>query len=262
MHPAFRTLGLAALLLATLSGCETKVTRISLLCRSGFEPVEPVRWVYAAKVDPSVIKRIPVALDITLHYSGDRPRAVPPITTYFYREDGTALRVASSATATIPAKGGFTYHVDPGAYTRALTSAGRGDIDELKFVIQVDGSYFGGMLSPAICGRWADRHVDVQPATQLPDLRDKHPLDMAAGDWALVTVLPAEVERVEGPELSTYAFYSAPIASTETKHEADVPDAVAKQLQEVGVTDATPTYAVTGGPQTGPAGTAATPKGG
>jgi hypothetical protein len=248
MHPALRIFGAAALLLATLSGCETKVTQISLVCRSGFDPVEPVRWVYTAKADPSLIKRIPVALDITLPYTGDRPRGVPPITTYFYRVDGTALRVASSAKATIPPKGSFTYHVDPGGYTRALTSAGRGGVDELKFVIQVDGHYFGGALSPAICGRWADRHIDVRPATELPDLRDKHPLNIAAGDWALVTILPAEVERLEGPEVSTYAFYPAPIVPTETTHEADVPEETAQQLKEVGVTATTPTYEVTGGP--------------
>lgn len=261
MHPALRPFGAAILLLATLSGCETKVTQISLVCRSGFDPVEPVRWVYTAKADPSLIRRIPVAMDITLQYTGDRPRAVPPITTYFYRVEGTALRLASSAKATIPAKGSFTYHVDPGGYTQALTSAGRGDAEELKFVIQVDGLYFGGALSPAICGRWADRHIDVRPATELPDLRDKHPLNIAAGDWVLVTVLPAEVQRIEGPEVSTYAFYPAPITPTETKHEADVPADPAQQLKEVGVTDATPTYAVTGGPAS-PAAALVAPKGG
>lgn len=262
MRPAFRIFGAALLLVGTLSGCETKVEKISLVCRAGFDPVEPVRWVYTAQADPSAFRRIPVAMDITLHYTGDRPRAAPPITTYFYRPGGTALRVASSATATIPPKGSFTYHVDPGTYTRALTSAGRGAGQELKIVIQVDGSYFAAALSPPICGRWADHHIDVAPATELPDLRDKHPLNMAAGDWALATIQPAEIMRVEGLEVSTYAFYPAPIVPTETKHEADVPELVADQLKEVGVSDTTPVFSVTGGPQPMPVATPAAPKGG
>jgi hypothetical protein len=261
MRPAFRICGAALLLVATLSGCETKVEQISLVCRAGFDPVEPVRWIYTAQADPAAYKRILVAMDITLHYTGDRPRAAPPITTYFYRVGGTALRVVSSAKATIPPKGSFTYHVDPGTYIRALTSSGRGAEQELKTVIQVDGSYFAAGLSPPICGRWADHHIDVTAATELPDLRDKHPLNMAAGDWAMTTYQPAEVMREEGTETSTYAFYLGPIAPTETKHEADVPEQVAQQLKEVGVTDAAPTFSVTAGPRPEPASAPAAPKG-
>ena len=130
MGPTLRALGAAALLAVTLSGCETKVTQITVVCRPGYQPTEPVRWFYTSKVDPSVIKQIPVSIDISLHYTGSDPRAVPPITTYFYRQNGATLRVASSATATMPPNGTFTYHVDPGGYVHALTTTGRGEADE------------------------------------------------------------------------------------------------------------------------------------
>jgi hypothetical protein len=251
------------MLAAVLPGCETKVAEISVVCRPGHEPTEPVRWFYANKVDPSVIQRIPVSIDITLHYTGSDPRAVPPITTYFFRQDGATLRVASSAKAIMPPKGTFTYHVDPGGYTHALTTAGHEDAAGLAFVIKVDGNYFGGMLSPATCQRWVDRHLDVSEASRLPNLKDKHPLDMGAGEWATgIAILPTEVLRMEGPEVSTYAFFRAPIALTETKNETSVPDDVAKQAAEVGVTAATPTYAVTGEPTPEAGNAPGAPKGG
>jgi len=248
MRLALRSLGTAVLLAVTLSGCETKVTRISVVCRPGDQPTAPVRWFYTSRVDPSVIKRIPRAIDITLHYTGAEPRAVPPITTYFYRKDGATLRVISSAKATMPPKGTFTYHVDTGGYDRALTTAGRGSAEEVAFFIAVDGSYFGGLLSPPTCGRWADGHIDVGKASEVPNLKDKHPLNLGAADWLEVSSLPTVVLRMEGPEVSTYAFFTAPIALTGIKNATSVPDDVAKQAAEVGVTTATPTYAITGEP--------------
>jgi hypothetical protein len=109
MRLAWRSLGAAAGLAVTLSGGETKVTRIAVVCRPGEQPTAPVCWFYTSTVDPSLIRRIPRAIDITLHDTGAEPRAVPPITTYFYRKDGATLRVASSATASIPP----THHSRP-----------------------------------------------------------------------------------------------------------------------------------------------------
>ena len=212
MRPALMSLGTAMMLAVTLSGCETKVAQISVVCQSGHEPTKSVHWLYASKVDPSVISHIPVSIDITLHYTGDDQRAVPPITTYFYRQDGATLRVASSAKATLPPKGMFTYHVDPGGYTHALTATGRGQADELKFVIVVDSAYFGGLLSQPTCQRWPDRHLDVDKATEVPNLKDKHPLNMAADEWIGISPLPTEVLRTEGNQESTYAFFKAPTA--------------------------------------------------
>ena len=248
MRPALSSIVTAALLAVTLSGCETKVTQISVVCRSPHLPTEPVHWFYASKVDPSVINRIPVSLDVTLHYTGADPRATPPITTYFYRKDGATLRVASSAKATMSPKGTFTYHIDTGGYSHALTATGHGEAEELVLFIEVDGSYFGGVVSPPACGRWADRHLDIGKTSEIPDLKDKHPLNMAADDWIGISTLPTVIMRMEGPEVSTYAFYTAPIALTEIKNETSVPDDVAKQAAEVGVTTTTPTYSITGEP--------------
>lgn len=244
MGPTLRALGAAALLAVTLSGCETKVTQITVVCRPGYQPTEPVRWFYTSKVDPSVIKQIPVSIDISLHYTGSDPRAVPPITTYFYRQNGATLRVASSATATMPPNGTFTYHVDPGGYVHALTTTGRGEADELKFVIVVDDGYFDGLLSPPTCQRWPDRHLGVSKASEVPNLKDKHPLNMAADEWVGISTLPTEVRRTEGNQVSTYAFFKAPIALTETKNETAVPNDTSKQEAEAGVTAATPTYGI------------------
>jgi hypothetical protein len=250
------------LLAVTLSGCETKVTEISVVCRPGHQVTEPVRWVYTSKVDQSVIARIPIAIDVTLHYTGTGPREVPPITTYFYRKDGATLRVASSAKATIPPKGTFTYHVDTGGYVHALTSTGHQEPEELALFIEVDGSYFDGLVSPPTCQRWPDRHLDLHTATQVPNLKDKHPLNMAAADWIGVSSLPTAIMRVQGPQVSTYAFFNAPIALTETKNETSVPDDATKQAAEIGMTATTPTYSITGEP-TPPAGNApGTAKGG
>jgi hypothetical protein len=262
MRPALRSLGTAMVLAVTLSGCETKVTQISVVFQSGHQPTDTVHWSYASKVDPSVVNRIPVSIDITLHYTGGDPRAVPPITTYFYRQEGATLRVASSAKATMPPNGTFTYHIDPGGYTHALTAAGRGGSNELTFVTAVDGSYFGGLLSPPTCGRWPDHHLDTSKVANVPNLKDKHPLNMVAGEWIEISPLPTEVFRTEGVEASTYAFFAAPTALTETKNETSVPDDVAKQEAEVGVTTATPTYAITEEPTPGSGKAPAGAKGG
>src|SRR5580658_1204823 len=239
---------LAVMLAVMLSGCETKITRISVVCRAGDQPADTVHWFYTSKVDPTVIKRIPRAIDITLHYNGADPRAVPPITTYFYRKDGAALRVVSTANATILPAGTFIYHVDTGGYDQALTATGREQAEEVAFVVVVDGSYFGGLLSPPGCGRWADGHLDIDKAAELPDLRDKHPLNMTATDWLKVSSLPTVVLRTEGPEVSTYAFFNAPIALTGTGNETSVPTDLAKRAAEVGVTSATPTFTISGAP--------------
>ncbi len=248
MRLALISLATAAVLAVPLSACETKIAKISAVCRPGDQPTETVHWFYTGKVDPTVIKRIPRAIDLTLHYSGTDPRPVPPITTYFYRQDGGALRVVSSAKATLPPHGTFTYHVDTGGYEPALTATGRGQPDEVAFIVAVDGSHFGGLLSPPTCGRWADLHLDIGLASDVPDLRDKHPLDMAAADWLEVSTLPTVVLRTEGPEVSTYAFFKAPIALTAATNETRVPEGVAAQAAAIGVTTATPTYAITGAP--------------
>jgi hypothetical protein len=133
MRAALRSFGAAALLTATPSDCETKITQISVVCRATHQPNAPVHWFYFSGVDPSVINRIPVSLDVTLHYTGADPRATPPITAYFYRKDGATLRVASSAKATMSPKGTFTYHVDTGGYSHALTATGHGEGEELVF---------------------------------------------------------------------------------------------------------------------------------
>jgi hypothetical protein len=242
---------MAVSLAVALSGCETKITRISVVCRPGDQPTEPVRWFYTSKVDPSLLRRIPRAIDIILHYTGTGPREVPPITTYFYREDGAVLRVASSAKASIPPQGIFTYHVDTGGYNQALADTGHGAVDELAFVIAVDGSYFGGKLSSPICGHWPDRHLDLATAAKVPDLKDKHPLNLAAADWLGISTLPTAAMRMEGAEVSTYAFFKAPTTLTETKNATSVPDDVARQSAEIGVTTATPTYVITAEPPAG-----------
>ena len=248
MRLAMTSLVPAAVVAVMLAGCETKITRISAVCRAGDQPTDTVHWFYTSKVDPTVIKRIPRAIDITLHYNGADPRMVPPITTYFYRKSGAALRVVSTASATIPPSGTFIYHVDTGGYDQALTATGREQAEEVAFVVVVDGSYFGGLLSPPGCGRWADGHLDIDKAAELPDLRDKHPLNMTATDWLKVSSLPTVVLRTEGPEVSTYAFFDAPIALTGTGNETSVPVDLAKRAAEVGVTPATPTFAITGAP--------------
>jgi hypothetical protein len=248
MASALRSLGAAVAMVVTLSGCETKVTQISVVCRPGNQPTEPVHWIYTSKVDPSVIKEVAPALDITLHYPGADPRGVPPVTTYFYRPDGATLRVASSAKATFSPKGTFTYHVDTGGYIRALTNTGRGDAEELTFFIEVDGSDFTGVLSPPTCLRWPDHHLGIGDAAKVPNLKDRHPLNIGAADWIGISTLPPVIMRMEGTEVSTYAFFSAPIALIESKKETSVPDDVAKQEAEVGVTATTPTYATTGEP--------------
>jgi hypothetical protein len=244
MRPALELLGTAMLLAVTLSGCETKVTEVSVVCRAGDQLTAPVRWMYTSKVDPSVIRQIPRAIDITLHDIGAEPRKVPPITTYFYRQDGAALRVVSSVEATMPAKGTFTYHVDPGGYDKALRTAGRGPNDALTFVIVADGNYFGGLMSPPTCGQWADGHLGIGRASGVPNLKDKHPLNMTAGAWLDVSSLPTVVKRTEGQEVSTYAFFAAPITLTATKNATGAPDDPAMQMAEVGVTAATPIYSI------------------
>ena len=248
MRLAWRSLGAALLLAVTLSGCETKITKVSVACRAGDHPTQPVRWLYTSKVDPSLINQIPLAIDITLHYTGSDPRAVPPITTYFYREYGAALRVASSAQGTLKPGGTFTYHVDTGGYSGALNAAGQGRPDQLAFVIGVDGSYFSGVMSSPTCGRWADRHLELGKAANVPDLKDRHPLNLVSADWLEVSTLPTAAMRREGAEVSTYAFFKAPIPLTEIKNVTSVPDDVTKQEAEVGVTPATPTFDVTGEP--------------
>jgi hypothetical protein len=248
MRWASRSFGAAVVLAVMLSGCKPKVTEISVVCQPGDQPAEPVRWFYTSKVDPSLIKQISPAIDVTLHYTGADPRAVPPITTYFYRRDGAALRVASSAKATMPPKGTFTYHVDTGGYIHALLGTGRGEAGALTLFIEVDGSYFGGVGSPAACLRSRDHHLDLAKALEVPDLKDKRPFNMAAADWIQFSTLPTVVMRMEGDQVSTYALFKGPITLTETKNETSVPDDVAKQAAEVGVTATTPTYAITGDP--------------
>jgi hypothetical protein len=48
--------------------------------------------------------------------------------------------------------------------------------------------------------------------------------------------------------VSTYAFFKAPIGLTEVKNATSAPDGPANQAAEVGVTPATPTYALAGEP--------------
>jgi hypothetical protein len=67
---------------------------------------------------------------------------------------------------------------------------------------------------------------------------------MAADEWVGISTLPTEVRRTEGNQVSTYAFFKAPIALTETKHETAVPNDTSKQEAEAGVTAATPTYGI------------------
>jgi hypothetical protein len=71
---------------------------------------------------------------------------------------------------------------------------------------------------------------------------------MTANDWLKVSSLPTVVLRTEGPEVSTYAFFNAPIALTGTGSETIAPTDLARRAAEVGVTAATPTFTITGAP--------------
>jgi hypothetical protein len=232
-------------MVVTLLGCETKVTQISVVCRPAARPTEAVRWFYANKVDPSVVIQLAPAIDVTLRYTGADPRVAPPVTTYFYRKEGATLRVASSSKASIPPKGLFTYHVDTGGYVHGLATSGRGEPDELALLIEVDGSYFGAVLSPATCLRSADRHLEIVTASGVPNLEGKHPLNIAAADWLGISPRPPVVLRLEEAQVSTYAFFAGPTDLTATENETSVPDDVAKQTAEVGVTATTPTFSIT-----------------
>ena len=130
-----------------------------------------------------MINRIPVSFDVALHHTGTDPRTTPPITTYFCRKDGAALRAASSAKATMSPKCTFSHHVDTGGYSGALTATGHGEAEQLALFIEVDGSYFGGVVSPPACSRWPDRHLDIGKTSEVPNLKDKHLLNMASDDW-------------------------------------------------------------------------------
>ena len=99
-------------------------------------------------------------------------------------------------------------------------------------------------MSPPTCGRWADGHLDIGKASEVPNLKDKHPLNMAANGWFAVSSLPTVVKRTQGDEISTYAFFIAPIAMTATKNATGAPDDPAMQTAEIGVTAATPTYSI------------------
>jgi len=100
MRWASRSFGAAVVLAVMLSGCKPKVTEISVVCQPGDQPAEPVRWFYTSKVDPSLIKQISPAIDVTLHYTGADPRAVPPITTYFYRRVRSPITSIPAAIST------------------------------------------------------------------------------------------------------------------------------------------------------------------
>lgn len=262
MRPGLRSSLTVLLLCVALPGCETKVSEISAVCRAGTDVTETVAWQYTSQVDPSVLRQIPRAIDITLHYTGSAPRAVPPITTYFYRDGGAVLRVASASTATMPAKGGFTYHVDTGGYDEALESVGRGGRDELVYFVVVDGTAFGGLLSPPACGRWADGHLDLGKAAKLPDLKNKTPLNMGQTAWLEVVPLPPAVRRTEGTETSIYAFFKAPVALTDAKDETEIPEGSARQDAQIGVTDTTKLFMLTATPSADRDTTTKPPQGG
>jgi hypothetical protein len=247
MRPGLRSSLATLLLCIALPRCETKVSEISAVCRAGAQVTAPVEWRYSSNADPSVLRQILRAVEITLHYTGTAPHAVPPTTTYFYRDGGAVLRVASTSTATLPANGSFTYHVDTGG-DEALEAAGRGRRDELGFFVVVGGNAFGGLLSPPTCGPWADGHLDLGKASKLPDQKDKVPLDRGQAAWLEVVPLPPAVRRIEGAETSTYAFFKAPLALAEAKDATAVPEGPPKQEAQVGVTDTTTLFTLTGTP--------------
>ncbi len=261
MRPGLRSSLATLLVCIVLPGCVTKVSEISAACRAGSQVTAPVEWRYTSKADPSALRQIPRAIDIMLHYTGTAPRAVPPTTTYFYRDGGAALRVASTSTATLPANGSFTYHVDTGG-DEALEAVGRGRRDEYVFFIVVDGNAFGGLLSPPTCGRWADGHLDLGKASKLPDLKDKVPLDRGQVAWLEVVPLTPAVRRTEGTETSTYAFINAPLALAEAKDATAVPEGPPKHEAQVGVTDTTTLFTLTGRPSANAATPPKPPQGG
>jgi hypothetical protein len=240
--------GVAATLAVSLYGCETKVTELSVACRPINQPNVPIQWFYTSKVDRTLLSQIVPTIDVTLKYTGGSARKVPPITTYFYRRNGATLRITSHSTARLRPKGTFTYHIDAGGYIHALDTSGRGEPELLTLFVEVDGNHFSGPLSPAACRHWPDNHLDLSQATEVPDLNDKHPLNMGSEEWAGILALPAVVIRKEGTEVSNYAFFPAPITLTEVKNEAGVPDDLAKQNAQVGVTAATPTYTLSAEP--------------
>jgi hypothetical protein len=179
MRLALRSSGTAAALAVALSGCETKVTQISVVCRPGDQPTAPRRH-----------RRL--------------------------RSIAGQNRARGGRRAGVLCRGGWRH--------------------------------FGGLLSPPTCGRYTDGHLDIGKAADVPNLKDKHPLNLRTTDGLEVSSLPTAVPRTEGPEASTYAFFQEPIAMTETKNATSVPDDVAKQAAEVGVTATTPTFAITGEP--------------
>ena len=229
-------LGVAMFLATTLTGCEYKVRQVSVVCQPPGEAMPPITWYFTSKVDNSELPRIPPAIQVVLGYRGPNPRTAPPVTIYLFRPDGSVLRVFSSSTATMPPKSDYVYHVDTGGYFRGLMPRTPGAGQDLSFVVEVDGAYYGGELSHLGCDQFLDHHLVVAKATKLPDLGKRHPLNMASSEWLQITDLPPAVLRKQGDETATYAFFSGPIPLTDTGNDPPVPDGVTKQLASVGAT--------------------------
>jgi hypothetical protein len=234
--------GVLSLIAATLTGCKTNVLTIAVVCQMGNPPAEPVTWYYANKIDRLALLRIPPAVQIVLHYTGSRPRPVPPVNTYFYRDRGAVLRVMSSATATVPPKGTFAYHVDTGGYYGALNATGREEREQLEFVVEVDGRYFHGLLSHPACARLPTHDLAFKKTDRVPDLRNRHPLNMGEAEWVGINDLPTAVMRKQNSETSTFAYFPGPIPLTEARNQATPPDNTTKQLAEIGVSPTTPLF--------------------
>ena len=101
---------------------------------------------------------------------------------------------------------------------------------------------------PTVGPRVANGHLDIEKASEAHDLKDEHPLNIAADDWIGISTRSTGVLRTDGMETSTCVCFTAPIALIETKNETSVAADVAKQAAGIGVTATTPTDAITGEP--------------
>ena len=83
------------------------------------------------------------------------------------------------------------------------------------------------------------RHADDGPTTisalgkkaNVPNLKNKHPLNMAAAEWIEV-LATAHRGSAHGRRRGVDLRAPAPIALTETKNETSVPDDAAKQAAD------------------------------
>ena len=192
---------------------------ISLKCSNGIDQrADVVTWHYPESKSAGILPQPYQEINFLISLSRI-PHGFPSgLITYIHKPEGEVLRIISIKTSN--KSDGALYHIDTDGYTSGILLSGNRESKNLAIYIDLGNKFlYRGTFDYDVCTKSSLATVTLHTTDNIPDLRNKKPLNIGLSEWRKISPLePTAISRHEGPEVSIYQYYASNISVTEAKN--------------------------------------------